>query len=82
MVNLVKIGNKFINADCISYIDIEEMTIYLNSSDGLTSGILCSAIAIAIEIPCAGSSYAVKNVAKPSGKLCIAITSAENNPIF
>ena len=37
MVNLVKIGNKFINADCISYIDIEEMTIYLNSSDGLTS---------------------------------------------
>ena len=36
MVNLVKIGNKFINADCISYIDIEEMTMYLNSSDGLT----------------------------------------------
>ena len=36
MVNLVKIGNKFINADYISYIDIEEMTIYLNSSDGLT----------------------------------------------
>ena len=37
MVNLIKIGNKFINADCISYIDIEEMTIYLNSSDGLTA---------------------------------------------
>ena len=37
MVNLVKIGNKFINADCISYIDIAEMTIYLNSSDGLTA---------------------------------------------
>lgn len=36
MANLVKIGTKFINADCISYIDIEEMTIYLNSSDGLT----------------------------------------------
>ena len=36
MVNLVKIGNKLINADCISYIDIDEMTIYLNSSDGLT----------------------------------------------
>ena len=35
MVNLVKIGNKFINADCISYIDIEDMTIYLNSSNGL-----------------------------------------------
>ena len=35
MVNLVKIGTKFINADCISYIDIEEMTIYLNSSNGL-----------------------------------------------
>ena len=35
MVYLVKIGNNFINADCISYIDIEEMTIYLNSSDGL-----------------------------------------------
>ena len=35
MVNLVKIGNKFINADCISYIDIDEMTIYLNSSNGL-----------------------------------------------
>ena len=35
MVNLIKIGNKFINADCISYIDIEEMTIYLNSSNGL-----------------------------------------------
>lgn len=35
MANFVKIGNKFINADCISYIDIEEMTIYLNSSDGL-----------------------------------------------
>ena len=34
MLNLIKIGNKFINADCISYIDIEEMTIYLNSSDG------------------------------------------------
>ena len=37
MINLVKIGNKFINADCISYIDIEEMTIYLNSGDGLTA---------------------------------------------
>ena len=36
MVNLVKIGTKFINADCISYIDIEDMTIYLNSDDGLT----------------------------------------------
>ena len=36
MANLVKIGTKFINADCISYIDIEEMTIYLNSSDDLT----------------------------------------------
>ena len=36
MANLVKIGTKFINANCISYIDIEEMTIYLNSSDGLT----------------------------------------------
>ena len=36
MVNLVKIGTKFINADCISYIDIEEMTIYLNYSNGLT----------------------------------------------
>ena len=35
MANLVKIGTKFINADCISYIDIEEMTIYLNSSNGL-----------------------------------------------
>ena len=35
MVNLVKIGNKFINVDCISYIDIDEMTIYLNSSNGL-----------------------------------------------
>lgn len=35
MVNLVKIGTKFINADCISYIDIEDMTIYLNSSNGL-----------------------------------------------
>ena len=28
MANLVKIGTKFINADCISYIDIEEMTIF------------------------------------------------------
>ena len=37
MVNLVKIGNKFINVDSIVYIDIEEMTIYLNSSDGLTA---------------------------------------------
>ena len=35
MVNLVKIETKFINADCISYIDIEDMTIYLNSSNGL-----------------------------------------------
>ena len=35
MVNLVKIGTKFINADCISSIDIEDMTIYLNSSNGL-----------------------------------------------
>ena len=35
MVNLVKIGTKFINADCISYIDNEDMTIYLNSSNGL-----------------------------------------------
>ena len=35
MVNLVKIGNKFINVDCISYIDIDEMTICLNSSNGL-----------------------------------------------
>ena len=37
MANLVKIGTKFINADCISYIDIEEMTKYLNCSDGLTA---------------------------------------------
>ena len=37
MTNLVKIGNKFINVDCISYIDIKEMTIYLNSSEGLTA---------------------------------------------
>ena len=36
MANLIKIGTKFINADCISYIDIEDMTIYLNSGDGLT----------------------------------------------
>ena len=36
MANLVKIGTKFINADCISYSDIEEMTIYLNSGDDLT----------------------------------------------
>ena len=36
MANLVKIGTKFINADCISYIDIEDMTIYLNSDGGLT----------------------------------------------
>ena len=37
MVNLIKIGNNFINADCISYIDIKEMAIYLNSGDGLTA---------------------------------------------
>ena len=36
MANLVKIGTKFINADCISYIDIEDMTIYLNSDGALT----------------------------------------------
>ena len=37
MAKFVKIGSKFINIDLISYIDINEMTIYLNSSDGLTA---------------------------------------------
>lgn len=36
MAKLIKIGNKYINIDLIAYIDIEEMTIYLNSYDGLT----------------------------------------------
>lgn len=36
MAKLIKIGNKHINIDLIAYIDIEEMTIYLNSYDGLT----------------------------------------------
>lgn len=36
MAKLIKIGNKTINIDLIAYIDIEEMTIYLNSYDGLT----------------------------------------------
>ena len=36
MAKFVKIGSKFINIDLISYIDINEMTIYLNSADGLT----------------------------------------------
>ena len=36
MAKLIKIGNKLINIDLIAYIDIEEMTIYLNSYDGLT----------------------------------------------
>lgn len=36
MAKLVKIGTKYINVDLIAYIDIEEMTIYLNSYDGLT----------------------------------------------
>lgn len=36
MTKLIKIGNKTINIDLIAYIDFEEMTIYLNSYDGLT----------------------------------------------
>ena len=36
MANFIKIGSKYINVDHISYVDIEEMTIYLNSYDGLT----------------------------------------------
>lgn len=36
MAKLIKIGNNLINIDLIAYIDIEEMTIYLNSYDGLT----------------------------------------------
>lgn len=36
MAKLVKIGTKLINIDLIAYVDIEEMTIYLNSYDGLT----------------------------------------------
>ena len=36
MAKLVKIGTKYINVDLIAYIDIEEMTIYLNSYDGFT----------------------------------------------
>lgn len=36
MAKLIKIGTKLINIDLIAYIDIEEMTIYLNSYDGLT----------------------------------------------
>ena len=36
MAKLIKIGNKTINIDLIAYIDFEEMTIYLNSYDGLT----------------------------------------------
>ena len=37
MVNLVKIGSKLINIDRIYYIDIKEMTIYLNSSEGISA---------------------------------------------
>ena len=36
MAKFVKIGTKYINVDLIAHIDIEEMTIYLNSYDGLT----------------------------------------------
>ena len=36
MSKLIKIGNNLINIDLIAYIDIEEMTIYLNSYGGLT----------------------------------------------
>lgn len=36
MAKLIKIGNNTINIDLIAYIDFEEMTIYLNSYDGLT----------------------------------------------
>jgi hypothetical protein len=36
MTKLVKIGTKYINIDLIAYIDFDEMTIYLNSYDGLT----------------------------------------------
>lgn len=36
MAKLIKIGTKYINVDLIAYIDIEEMTIYLNSYDGFT----------------------------------------------
>lgn len=36
MAKLIKIGNKTINIDLIAYINFEEMTIYLNSYDGLT----------------------------------------------
>jgi hypothetical protein len=36
MAKLIKIGTKYINIDLIAYIDFDEMTIYLNSYDGLT----------------------------------------------
>jgi len=36
MAKLIKIGTNYINIDLIAYIDIEEMTIYLNSYDGFT----------------------------------------------
>ena len=36
MAKLIKIGTKYINVDLIAYIDFDEMTIYLNSYDGLT----------------------------------------------
>lgn len=35
MAKFVKIGTKYINVDLISHIEIEEMTIYLNSYDGV-----------------------------------------------
>ena len=34
-MKFVKIGSKYINVDIIPYVDIEEMTIYLNAYDGL-----------------------------------------------
>ena len=40
MAKLIKIGTNYINIDLIAYIDIEEMTIYLNSYDGFT-GVYC-----------------------------------------
>ena len=40
------------------------------------------ATATAILIPIAGSDMAARKVARPSGKLCIAIAIAENTPIL
>lgn len=56
------------------------MSEILQNINSYTSGMLCNAIATAIPTPADVSAIVATNVAKPSGKLCMAIAIPLINP--